>query len=185
MPSQFEKYRFTKRTVLSDETFNRIWQDIDLRLVALEDIKKDWQGAVDIVTRHGLVRIEEVLRPSWEYIEQKKAQADTIVGEIQTLRNNADAIINANRDSVVNLINSVKENALNAIADSRSESLSVISSSRTSALAEITTSKAEALESINSLRVTALAEIEQARQQAVSQLDINKLYAMTFFFGGE
>lgn len=152
MPTQFEKYRFTKRTVLSDETFNKIWQDIDLRITALEDIKKDWQGAVDTVTRYGLVRIEEVLRPSWEYIEQKKAQADNIVAEIQDLRESADEIINANRDDAVEAVNSVKNDALS---------------------------------SINSVKNDALSSIEQAKQQAINQLDLNNIYAMTFFFGGD
>ena len=40
MPSQFEKYRFTKKTVLSDETFNKIFKDIDQRITSLEDIRE-------------------------------------------------------------------------------------------------------------------------------------------------
>lgn len=124
MPTNFEKYRFTKRTVLSDETFNRIWQDIDLRIAALEDIKKDWKGAVDELTRYGLLRINEALVPSFQYIEQKKDEADNIVSEISELRENADSMINEKRDDAIQSVNEAKTDALNAIEQRRQQFLS-------------------------------------------------------------
>ncbi len=82
MPIQFEKYRFTKKTPLSDEVFNRIFRDIDLRLAALEDVKKDWQGAVNELIRLGLSRIETALRPAYEQVEQVRSQAQNALNEI-------------------------------------------------------------------------------------------------------
>lgn len=163
MPSQFEKYRFTKRTVLSDETFNRIFRDIDLRITALEDIKKDWEYVVRTTTQYALTRINEVLAPSWEYIENKKNEADMLVLQIQQKRDNADAIINANRDEV----------------------LGQIQTARTEAISQIQANHTQAINNIEAVRTEALNAIQSAKEQAVSQLDLNKLYAMTFFFGGD
>jgi hypothetical protein len=128
MPSRFDKYRFTKRTPLSDEVFNAVFKDIDLRLTALEDIKKDWQHAIDEVTSYGLLRIEEVLRPSFEFIEQKKTEATEAVAEIQALRQNADAMINERRDDAISAISTAKTNALSSIEQKRQEVVSQIDS---------------------------------------------------------
>ena len=128
MPVQFDKYRFTKRTPLSDDVFNNIFKDIDLRITSLEDIKKDWQYAVDEVTKYGLLRIEEVLRPSYEFIEQKKTEATETVAEIQTLRQNADALINERRDDAISAISTAKTNALESIEQKQQEAVSQIDS---------------------------------------------------------
>jgi len=151
MPSQFEKYRFTKKTVLSDETFNKIFKDIDLRITALEDIKKDWTGAVEAVTRYGLQRIEEVLRPNWEHINNKKTEADTLVAQIQQKRDNADAIINTSRDDVLQQIQTEKIQALNNIQASRTDAITAIQNAKTSALTEIQTAKNNALPQLDIL----------------------------------
>jgi len=128
MPVRFDKYRFTKRTPLSDDVFNNIFKDIDLRITSLEDIKKDWQYAVDEVTKYGLLRIEEVLRPSFEFIEQKKTEATETVAEIQTLRQNADALINERRDDAISAISTAKTNALESIEQKQQEAVSQIDS---------------------------------------------------------
>jgi len=151
MPSQFEKYRFTKKTVLSDETFNKIFKDIDLRITALEDIKKDWTGAVEAVTRYGLQRIEEVLRPNWEHINNKKTEADNLVAQIQQKRDNADAIINTSRDDVLQQIQTEKIQALNNIQASRADAITAIQNAKTSALTEIQTAKNNALPQLDIL----------------------------------
>jgi len=128
MPSRFDKYRFTKRTPLSDEVFNAVFKDIDLRLASLEDIKKDWQYAVNEVTRYGLLRIEEVLRPSFEFIEQKETEATEATAEIQALRQNADAMINERRDDAISAISTAKAAALSSIEQKRQEVVSQIDS---------------------------------------------------------
>ena len=128
MPSSFDKYRFTKRTPLSDEVFNAVFKDIDIRIAGLEDIKKDWQYVVNEVTRYGLLRIEEVLRPSFEFIEQKKTEATETVAEIQTLRQNADTMINERRDDALTSISTAKTDALSSIEQKRQEAVSQIDS---------------------------------------------------------
>lgn len=134
MPSRFEKYRFTKKTVLSDETFNRIWQDIDVRIAALEDTQKDWEGAVRQLTEHGLRRIEEVLRPSYEHMQNRRQQADELVGQIHALRQNADSMINARRDEVLQQITATRDQALADISTARNQALAEISASMNQAL---------------------------------------------------
>ena len=137
MPSRFDKYRFTKKTPLSDEVFNAIFKDIDLRLTALEDIKKDWQYAIHEVTKYGLLRIEEILRPSFEAIEKKKAEATEIVSEIQTLRQNADDMINERRDDALSAISTAKTDALSSISTAKTDALSSVEQKRQEAISQI------------------------------------------------
>lgn len=161
---RFDLYRMkNESTPLSEEYFNPIWFDIDSRLDALESIKVSWEEAVRTISQYGIVRIEELIRPAWQHLQTKRQEANTIVNEIRDLRESADEMINAERDEV-----------LSAIANARTSSLNDINSARNNALTEISSKKTDALSSI-----------EQAKQQALSQLDINKLYAISFFFGGE
>lgn len=130
MPIRFEKYRFTKRTPLSDEVFNRIFQDIDLRIASLEDIKKDWQTAVDQLISLGLSRIDLTLRPSLEQMEELRLQAQNKLDEIITLRQNADAMINQNRDDAIQAVNTAKTDALNAISQARQSAVNELQLSK-------------------------------------------------------
>ena len=180
MPSQFEKYRFTKKTVLSDETFNKIFKDIDLRITALEDIKKDWTGAVEAVTRYGLQRIEEVLRPSWEYINNKKTEVDNLVAQIQQKRDNADAIINTSRDDVLQQIQTEKIQALNNIQASRADAITAIQNAKTSALTEIQTASsalnADTVDGFHASQTPAPNVIPVSNDQSVIPQDFLPLF---------
>lgn len=139
---RFELYRMRdNKTPLSESYFNPIWADLDARLDNLEALKISWEDAIVTISQYGLLRIDEVLRPSWEYIEQKKTHADSIIAEIQELREEADEMINERRDDAIEAVDSAKSSALN--------------------------------------------DIEQAKEQAINQLDLNNIYAMTFFFGGD
>jgi len=175
MPIRFDKYRFTKRTVLSDEVFNTIFKDIDLRLATLEDLKKDWNEVINEVTRYGLIRIEEILRPAYTIVENKKTEAVEAVSEIQNLRQNADIMINERRDDAILSISTEKTNTLSAISTAKTDALSAIDSLKTDALNNISTAKTDALNSI-----------EQKRQEAVSQIDsiLQQTRIFTFLFGG-
>jgi F0F1-type ATP synthase membrane subunit b/b' len=126
MPIQFEKYRFTKKTPLSDEVFNKIFRDIDLRLAVLEDVKKDWQGAVNELIKLGLSRIETALRPAHEQVEQARNQAQDALSEILVLRQQADQLINQRRDDAINEVNNAKTEALNAINNAKDNALNTI-----------------------------------------------------------
>lgn len=57
-------------TWLNSSYFNPIWDIIDRRLHALEELKTSWQDAVDDVIAFGLVRIDAVLGPAFSRIEE-------------------------------------------------------------------------------------------------------------------
>jgi hypothetical protein len=62
MATRFEKYRMKDGlTPLSAAYFNLIWQDIDLRLAAVEEKKAAFEAAVTVLTDQGLLRINEAL----------------------------------------------------------------------------------------------------------------------------
>lgn len=108
---KLETYRFKDgQTPLSAEELNKRFFDLDARLDALENIKIDWQEAVREVTNYGLIRINEILGPSFQDIQEKKQIAQNIVNEIQALRNQADAAINQSRDDAISqAINEINE----------------------------------------------------------------------------
>lgn len=65
MPSRFDKYRVKDGvTRLGEAYFNPVFQDIDLRIVALEALRLSWEDAVRSVSTFGLARINEVIGPS-------------------------------------------------------------------------------------------------------------------------
>ena len=65
MPSRFDKYRVKDGvTRLGEAYFNPVFQDIDLRIVALEALRLSWEEAVRSVSSFGLARINEVIGPS-------------------------------------------------------------------------------------------------------------------------
>jgi hypothetical protein len=62
MPRQFERYRFRDGvTPLSEDTFNRILSDVDLRIAALEALQVDWAAALSTVSDQGLERVAEAM----------------------------------------------------------------------------------------------------------------------------
>lgn len=74
MPSRFEKYRMRDgKSPFSASYFNPIWQDIDLRLLGLEEVRASWQEAVQAVTAYGLARINEVVGPTLQDAQEKAA----------------------------------------------------------------------------------------------------------------
>jgi hypothetical protein len=71
MPSKFAQlYRFTDKTKLDPGTFNPRFADVDARLVSLEDLYPDWETAVAQLEQIGLQRINEVLGPNLDRIQQ-------------------------------------------------------------------------------------------------------------------
>ncbi|HWO57703.1 MAG TPA: hypothetical protein VNN55_09075 [bacterium] len=87
MPSRFEKYRFRDGvTPLSEDTFNRVLRDIDLRIVALEEIKASWEEAVRILTDQGLLRINEALLPALETLQYQIDHIVELASQVQVDR---------------------------------------------------------------------------------------------------
>jgi len=68
MGSNFEKYRF-QRTPLTDETFNRIWKDIDNRIAVVEQLGFAFSVRESELIAEALSRINEEIQPVVEQIE--------------------------------------------------------------------------------------------------------------------
>lgn len=69
MPSRFEAYRMVDgKTPLAAGYFNPIWQELDLRLVGLEELRVTWLGAVAEVQELGLARINELVGQPMETV---------------------------------------------------------------------------------------------------------------------
>lgn len=84
---QFDKYRMVDgSTPLAARYFNRVWQDIDLRIASLEEVKIAWQTAVDEVVRFGLVRIDELIREPLQSVLALSEQATSTSVELEQLR---------------------------------------------------------------------------------------------------
>jgi YD repeat-containing protein len=79
MAIKFDRYRFVDgRTPLSAAVFNAVFRDLDLRTGALEDKGVDWDAAVGVLTDQGLERIDNVLGP---ILQQVQDQADTFAAD--------------------------------------------------------------------------------------------------------
>ena len=71
MPSRYADYKVSFGDDIGDPSYlDRRFRDIDLRLVGLEDIEKDWTAALASVTELGLARINEILRPAYDEISR-------------------------------------------------------------------------------------------------------------------
>lgn len=83
MPSHIDRYRMKDGvTPLAARYFNPVWQDIDLRLAELEQLRMGWQEAVRQVSDLGLVRINEVIGGPLETVN---AAIDQMQGALATL----------------------------------------------------------------------------------------------------
>lgn len=183
MPTRFDKYRFTKKTVLSDDVFNAIWRDIDLRLVALEEVHKDWRGIIEDVTTHGLRRIEEVLRPSFEALSALEEVAEGKVEEISELREEANEILDLKRDEILEGIADLGESVKDAITQRKNVALGEIEQRKNVALGEIEQKRQEVLEELEEV-VGGIEDI-QAEMEAM-KVELEKLvYKVVHVIGGE
>ncbi|MFS4552081.1 hypothetical protein [Comamonas resistens] len=89
---QFDKYRMVDGiTPLAARYFNKVWQDIDLRLASLEEIKIAWQSAVDEVVKFGLVRIDELIQEPLRDVLALSEQAQGTSAQLEHLRQLAEA----------------------------------------------------------------------------------------------
>ena len=83
MSLKFDNYRFTDgKTALSAATFNPRFQDLDTRIAALEALNISWQAAVQALTDFGLARLDSVLSPTFNTLNQDVADASASVASI-------------------------------------------------------------------------------------------------------
>lgn len=97
-------YRFTRRTPLSAEVFNKIWQDIDERLNELELKGKSWDDAIGEIKAFGLKRIDTILAPLIEYTRQVNEELIQIRDNIPDF----DGLVNEVRTKVNEVISRVE-----------------------------------------------------------------------------
>lgn len=103
MSSRIDKYRMKDGvTVLGERFFNPVFQDVDLRITALENLNIAWEQAVNTVTQFGLIRINEVLAPSFAEADAKSAEIEAArlaaiaaMAELQDALDNYEAIASA------------------------------------------------------------------------------------------
>lgn len=89
---QFDKYRMVDGvTPLAARYFNKVWQDIDLRLASLEEVKIAWQSAVDEVVKFGLVRIDELINEPLQAVLALSSQAERTSSNLEQLRQLAES----------------------------------------------------------------------------------------------
>jgi hypothetical protein len=116
MPISFDKYRFTDgQTPLSAGTFNPRFQDLDTRIAALEALNIAWQAAVQELTDFGLARLDSVLSPTFDTLNQDVANAATSVASIDASQSAALAAVAAWQANTLAAI-TAWENALQATA---------------------------------------------------------------------
>ncbi len=88
MARNLRQYLVDENTPVSPEWVRRVFGDIDARIDALEQIKADWQAAVDVLTAQALQRIDEALLPAFEEV-----QALTSVGAFFTATSASDVAV--------------------------------------------------------------------------------------------
>ncbi len=81
------------KTPLAGSYFNPILQDLDLRVADLEGLRLAWDAVVQLVTDQGLVRINEVLAPAFDALDQELTDATAKTAEIESKRQAAIAAI--------------------------------------------------------------------------------------------
>jgi hypothetical protein len=116
MPLNFDNYRFTDGTTpLSAATFNPRFQDLDTRIAALEALNIAWEAAVQTLTDFGLARLDSVLSPTFDTLNQDVAIADASVAAITASQSASLAAVAAWQASTLASI-TAWENALQATA---------------------------------------------------------------------
>lgn len=71
MPRRYDDYRLKLGDDIGDpEVLNSRFRDLDMRVLKLEDVEKDWSRALAALTTIGLERINEVLLPAYQEIRR-------------------------------------------------------------------------------------------------------------------
>lgn len=145
MPSRFEKYRVKDGvTPLGERFLNPVFQDIDLRLAGLEDLRLSWEAAVRAVSDYGLVRINDVLGPALlevtdksAQIEDKRLAAIAALAQLEATIAGIQSDTEANVDAWKVLLQADQEDALAGIATWKAARLAELDAWRTSLTAEL------------------------------------------------
>lgn len=128
MPTRFEAYRMRDGvTPLSEDYFNPLLADIDARMAKLEDQRADLQRVIDELTAFGLQRIDTLVGPAMQQLND--ALADAIAQR--------DALIAA-VGNVANLATQAQlAAAVQAEADARQAAIQAETNARQAAVAKL------------------------------------------------
>lgn len=86
MPSRFESYRMVDgKTPLAAGYFNPILQELDLRLVGLEELRVSWQSAVAEVQELGLARINELVGVPMEKVNDAIEEMESRISALPNM----------------------------------------------------------------------------------------------------
>ena len=153
MPSRIDRYRMVDGvTPIAARYFNPIWQDVDLRLVSLEGLSVSWEEAVRRVSDLGLTRINEVLRPALDAVEQSVHNAEQMINDVEQSRQAALAHVAELEQNVA------------AMATELSQALAA-------AAAQVEVHEATADADIATWKAARLADIEVWKSARLAELD--------------
>lgn len=163
MPSRIDRYRMVDGvTPIAARYFNPVWQDIDLRLVGLEGLSVSWEEAVRRVSDLGLTRINEVLRPALDAVDQSVQNAGQMIDDVEQSRQTALANVESLEQDVADMAAELAQ----ALATATDQ----IAAHETAADTDIEAWKAARLADIETWKTARLAELEAWRADLAGAL---------------
>lgn len=153
MARRIDRYRMVDGTTpLGARYFNAVWQDLDLRIDAVEGLRISWEEAVRRVSDLGLTRINEVLRPALDSVDESVQRAGGMLDDVEHSRLQAVQAIDGVLQQLAGMpgqielaviaatqrINSHEAGAEQGIASWKAQRLADIEQWKTDRLAELT-----------------------------------------------
>lgn len=153
MARRIDRYRMVDGTTpLSARYFNAVWQDLDLRIDAVEGLRISWEEAVRRVSDLGLTRINEVLRPALDSVDASVQRADGMLNDVETARQQA-------------------VRAIDGVLQQLEEMPGQIEQAVHAATQRISSHEAGAEQSIASWKAQRLADIERWKTDRIAELE--------------
>lgn len=91
MGTKYPQYQMKDtQTRLSQDYFNPIWKDVDSRLDALEQLRMDWNTAIQEIREFGLERIDATLEPVLDAAQQSLTESQALLTDLQDMIAEAD-----------------------------------------------------------------------------------------------
>lgn len=121
MPSRFERYRVVDgKTPMAARYFNPVFQDLDLRIASLEEVRISWDNAVSEVVKFGLARIDELITEPLRDVSNLSMQAQTTSAQLEQLRQAAQTHT-ADLTALINTLRNQTEQQVDAFIASTTQ----------------------------------------------------------------
>ena len=107
---KYIQYYFKDGEQLTARKLNLRFEDLDLRIHNLEELKVEWESAVSLLQQYGLERINEAIVPLLQNVNER---ATSLINQLQTELNNLSSWKESVDSSVSNLqvvINNLQTN---------------------------------------------------------------------------